>query len=184
MSQYTKLYGALALLCLLVAGGVRAEAESEEPVDFTLPDVSGKPLSLSEFRGKWVVVNYWATWCPPCLEEIPDLVAFHERHRDKDAVVVGVNFEEIPAQQLQAFVDEYFITYPILRNETMRPPNERLTVGGLPTTYIISPEGVPVARQIGSITGAAIEKFIEQEVRDRNQAKAKQDAPAAQVAQP
>src|SRR5690606_9501810 len=131
------------------------------PVDFELPDVQGQPHSLSEHRGKWVVVNYWATWCPPCLEEIPDLVAFHERHKDKDAVVLGVNYEDLPEEQLKVFVDEYFISYPVLRNGDMQPAHERLAVGGLPTTYIMSPEGVPVARQVGGITGAAIEAFIE-----------------------
>lgn len=147
---------------LLLGGAVQAD-----PVDFSLPDLEGKARTLSEFRGKWVVVNYWATWCPPCLEEIPDLVAFHDRHRDKDAVVLGINFEDIPQDQLRAFVDEYFISYPVLRNGDMAPPSERLDVGGLPTTYIISPEGVPVARQVGTVTAEALEKFIEKENRGR-----------------
>lgn len=151
----------------LFAGGFA----NAEPVDFSLPDVQGEQRALSEFRGKWVILNYWATWCPPCLEEIPDLVAFHERHQGKDAVVLGVNFEDIPAGQLKAFVDEYFISYPVLRSDGIRAPSPDLAVGGLPTTYIISPEGEPVARQIGSITGEAIEKFLEKENRDRAAAK-------------
>lgn len=151
---------ALALLGLLTMSGAGVGAE---PVDFSLPDVQGKQRSLAEFRGKWVVVNYWATWCPPCLEEIPDLQAFHDRHADKDAVVIGVNFEDIPQEQLKAFVDENLISYPVLRNGDMSPAHERLDVGGLPTTYIISPEGVPLARQVGSITGADIERFMERQ---------------------
>lgn len=171
------MYRMLVLLMLLLAGPVRAE-----PVDFSLPDVSGEVRSLSEFRGKWVIVNYWATWCPPCLEEIPDLVAFHEMRQDKDAVVIGVNFEDIPIGQLRAFVDEYFISYPILRNDSMRPPHERLAVGGLPTTYIISPEGVPVGRQIGSVTAATLEKFIEKKTLER--AKDKHSRLSSEVTQP
>ena len=147
---------------LLLGGAVQAD-----PVDFSLPDIEGKARTLSEFRGKWVVVNYWATWCPPCLEEIPDLIAFHDRHQDKDAVVIGINFEDIPPAQLRAFVDEHFISYPVLRNGDMAPPTERLAVAGLPTTYIISPEGVPVARQVGTISAEALEKFIEKERRGR-----------------
>ena len=146
---------------LMFAAAFLAGTAVAEPVDFKLPDVQGQPHSLSEHRGKWVVVNYWATWCPPCLEEIPDLVAFHERHKDKDAVVLGVNYEDLPEEQLKAFVDEYFISYPVLRNGDTQPAHERLAVGGLPTTYIISPEGVPVARQVGGITGADIEAFME-----------------------
>lgn len=131
-----------------------------EPIDFNLPDLDGKQRSLSEFRGKWVVLNYWATWCPPCLEEIPDLVAFHDRHADKDAVVIGINYENIPVGQLKVFADQYFISYPILINGDMKPAHERLAVGGIPTSYIISPEGEPVARQIGTITVDQLETYI------------------------
>jgi thiol-disulfide isomerase/thioredoxin len=162
------------VLSALLLGAV-AQAE---PVDFSLPDVQGAKRSLSEFRGKWVVVNYWATWCPPCLEEIPDLVAFHERHHDKDAVVLGINFEDIPSEQLSAFVEENFISYPVLRNGDVEPPHESLAVGGLPTTYIISPDGVPVARQIGTITGADIEQFMDRYLRERA---ARQQSRAAQA---
>ena len=52
-----------------------------DPVDYSLPDLKGKMHSLAEYKGKWVIVNYWATWCPPCQEEIPDLVDFHDRHK-------------------------------------------------------------------------------------------------------
>lgn len=152
---------------LVLSAALISPLAQAEPVDFSLPDVQGGQRSLSEFRGKWVVVNYWATWCPPCLEEIPDLVAFHERHQGKDAVVLGINYEDIPQEQLRAFVDEYFISYPVLRNGDIQPPNERLAVGGLPTTYIISPDGVPVARQIGTITGADIEQFMDRYTRKR-----------------
>ncbi|MFN2308778.1 MAG: TlpA family protein disulfide reductase [Gammaproteobacteria bacterium] len=167
------LFRILALLAALSSPLAQAE-----PVDFTLPDVQGVQRSLSEFRGKWVVVNYWATWCPPCLEEIPDLVAFHERHQDTDAVVLGINYENIPEAHLRAFVDEYFISYPVLRNGDIRPPHERLSVGGLPTTYIISPEGEPVARQVGTITSEDIESYIERQTHARAAAAQAEDVPA------
>ena len=80
----------LLLLSFLFA----APSLAVEPVDFTLPDLEGKPVSLSDYRGKWVIVNYWATWCPPCLEEIPDLVDLYENNRDK-LVVLGVDHEEV-----------------------------------------------------------------------------------------
>jgi len=147
-------------LALLLLGVFTAITAFADPVDFTLNDVDGKPRSLSEFRGKWVIVNYWATWCPPCLDEIPDLIEFHEKHKDKDAVVLGINFEEVDREHLLEFVDQHFMNYPVLSMDPV-PVTPLGPVLGLPTTYIISPQGERVARQEGPITGAAIEAFLE-----------------------
>lgn len=138
-----------------------------EPVDFSLPDLNGRMQSLSDYRGKWVVVNFWATWCPPCLEEIPDLVHFHDARKDKDAVVLGINFEDAAPEQLRTFVDDYLISYPILLNPDLGAPTPTMTVGGLPTTYIISPEGELVARQLGPITGKIIEDYLTRKIGTR-----------------
>jgi thiol-disulfide isomerase/thioredoxin len=147
-------------LALLLLGVFTAITTFADPVDFTLNDVDGKPRSLSEFRGKWVIVNYWATWCPPCLDEIPDLIEFHEKHKNKDAVVLGINFEEADREHLLEFVDQHFMNYPVLSMDPV-PVTPLGPVLGLPTTYIISPQGERVARQEGPITGAAIEAFLE-----------------------
>ena len=134
-------------------------AASAEPVQYSLPDLQGTSHSIADYRGKWVVVNYWATWCPPCQEEIPDLVDFHERHKDGDAVVLGVNFEDIGKEQLTSFVDSFLISYPVLRSEPM-PATPLGSIPGLPTTFIIAPDGSPVARQVGPITGKQLDDYI------------------------
>ena len=127
-------------------------------VDFTLNDVDGRKHSLSDYRGKWVVVNYWATWCPPCREEMPELIHFHENHKNKDAVVLGINMEETSRERLLRFMEDYLVTYPILRSE---PDMAALgPVSGLPTTYLVSPEGVIVAQQVGPVTEQDIESFL------------------------
>ena len=130
-----------------------------EPVDYSLPDLNGKKHSLADYQGKWVIVNYWATWCPPCQEEIPDLVEFHDRHKDDDAVVLGINFEDLGEEQLSSFVDSFMISYPILRSEPVAV-TPLGPVPGLPTTFIIAPDGTPVARQVGPVTGKQLEDYI------------------------
>jgi thiol-disulfide isomerase/thioredoxin len=130
-----------------------------EPVDFELEGLDGKTYRLSDYRGKWVLVNYWATWCPPCREELPELEVFHDNHKDKDAVVLGVAMERINKERLQAFVDEQFLSYPIL----MMKPGASTELGripGLPTSYLINPQGELAARQVGPVTLQELEAFI------------------------
>lgn len=143
---------------LLFAALCAAPALAAEPVNFSLPGLDGKPVSLADYRGKWVVVNFWATWCPPCLEEIPDLVDLHEANSER-LVVLGVNYEEVNEEYLREFVESHMISYPVMRMDPL-PVTPLGPVLGLPTTYIISPEGERTARQEGPVTRAAIEKYI------------------------
>jgi peroxiredoxin len=131
-----------------------------DPVDFELPGLDGKYYRLSDYRGKWVLVNYWATWCPPCREELPELEIFYNNHKDDDAVVIGVSMESIKPERLQKFVDKQFLSFPILISE----PAARTELGGipgLPTSFLIDPSGEVVARQVGPVTADDVEQFIE-----------------------
>ena len=132
---------------------------SAEELQFSLSDLKGKQHQLSDYRGKWVVVNYWATWCPPCLDEIPELVEFHEHHRGKNAVVLGIDYEEVDKAYLKTFIEEYFISYPILIPDLKKtPPFGRIL--GLPTTFVISPQGKLVETRVGGVTKAWLESVI------------------------
>jgi len=143
---------------LLLAGLVLVMPLPAAAADFTLRDIYGDEHTLSAHRGKWVVVNYWATWCPPCLEEIPDLILFHEKHKDSDAVVLGVNMQEASDEKLQAFAREHRISYPLLRADGR---NGKLgLVLGLPTTYLVDPGGDVAVKREGPVTGKSIEEFI------------------------
>ena len=158
------LFAVYALLPLQVS--LAADAQR----DFTLPDLAGESRSLSDFRGRWVLVNYWATWCPPCLEELPELELFHSKAEGR-AVVLGVNMESISSDDLRTFVDQQFLSYPILvASENPRREQILGPVDGLPTSYLVTPAGEVVARQVGPITAEAINAFIERyESRNRGE---------------
>jgi len=154
----TKLSRYLLAVCLL---GMTWAASAAGPADFTLPDLQGQEHRLSDYRGKWVLVNYWATWCPPCREELPELEIFHSQAHGS-AVVLGVNMEAIDHSELEAFVEDQFLSYPILVAGPNPGPGQRIgLVTGLPTSYLISPEGKVVARQVGPVTADAIRSFID-----------------------
>jgi thiol-disulfide isomerase/thioredoxin len=123
-----------------------------------LEQFDGTKKSIEDYKGQWVIVNFWATWCPPCREEIPELISFHDNNKGK-AVVLGVNQENLSVDDLNKFVEEYFIEYPQFKVS----PNEKLPVGsisGLPTTFVISPKGDVVAKQVGQIDEAMLTDFI------------------------
>ena len=142
-----------ALLILIVATEARA-------VDYELPDTDGQVQSLDQYEGKWLIVNYWATWCGTCMEELPELIDFHTNN-DVDAVVVGINFEEIEAKVLKEFVNTKPIPYAVLSSVPVRK-TPLGPVPALPTTYIIDPEGNVVAGEIGIVTRENLEDYIAQ----------------------
>lgn len=143
----------LAFLLLVIATDAKA-------VDYVLPDTNGQQQSLEQYKGKWLVVNYWATWCGTCMKELPELVDFHENNK-LDAVVVGVNFESIERKRLTEFVADRSIPYKVLTTEPVK--NTPLgPVPALPTTYIINPEGKVVAGEIGIVTREDLESYIVQ----------------------
>jgi len=128
-------------------------------VDMDLTKIDGSKDKLSNYKGKWIIVNYWATWCPPCVEEMPELQAFHDDHKDTNAVVIGINSEEVADEKLLKFLDDYFITYPsYVSKPAYKTPLG--TLPGLPTTYVISPTGNLEAKQVGGVTKEMLENFI------------------------
>ncbi|MBL4762046.1 MAG: TlpA family protein disulfide reductase [Gammaproteobacteria bacterium] len=148
------------LAFLLSAVLLVSQNSSAQAIDMTMTDLQGVEHRLSGYKGQWVVVNYWATWCPPCLEEIPELVQFHEQHKDKDAIVLGINSENISEQRLMEFLDDYFVTYPVFPSKpSIQTPFGPLP--GLPTTYLIAPDGDLVARQVGGVSAKVIEEFMQ-----------------------
>ena len=125
---------------------------------FKVTDTTGKTHTLAGYKGKWVLVNYWATWCPPCLQEIPDLIALHENKKN-NLVVIGVALDFRNAQQVTDFAEGLMVNYPIVLGNS-QVVNQIGPVQGLPTTYLYNPDGKMVAQQVGAITREAVESYI------------------------
>jgi len=152
----------LVITILLVsAAGLRADGGSQEPVEFTLQQLHGEDVTLSDYRQKWVVLNYWATWCAPCRKEIPDLSSLNAA-RD-DIVVLGLAFEDTDIEEFDKFLQEFHPSYPILLIDVYAPPEPFGAPKALPTTIILNPEGVPVKTFVGPVTRESIEEFIDSE---------------------
>ncbi len=125
---------------------------------FHLTDSQGKLHRLADYRGKWVLVNFWATWCPPCLEEIPDLIALHE-DKANDLVVIGIALEYRNPRQVLEFAEQQMISYPVVLGN----PALAAQIGpvrGLPMTYLYDPQGRLVAQHLGPLTRAHVEQFL------------------------
>ncbi len=148
------------LMALFAWSSTVYSAELKEDIKFI--DLDGNETMLSDYKGKWVIVNLWATWCPPCLVEIPDLIMFHEEHKDKNAIVIGVNYEDIAISKVKAFAQEQMINFPIVRFEGkmdgITSPFGR--VYGLPATYMVAPDGQVVAARTGMVDQKMLEGFM------------------------
>jgi peroxiredoxin len=114
---------------------------------FELTDLDGRPQKLADYLGKVVVLNFWATWCPPCREEMPSMQRGWEKVRDEDIVFLGVNVGE-DADTVFLFLADYSVDFPLLLDEDATVI-ERYPVTGLPTTYIIDPQGRITHRAVG-----------------------------------
>ena len=147
-----------ALALLLAAPALLFPGQAQAARDFRLVDSTGKVHTLAGYKGKWVLVNYWATWCPPCLEEIPDLIALHENPKNK-LVVLGIALDWKSKKQVLDFADGLFVNYPIILGDR-KLTRQIGPADGLPMTYLFNPEGKLVAQQAGAITRQAVESFI------------------------
>ena len=135
----------------------------ESAPDFTLIDLEGNQVSLSDFRGETGFINFWATWCPPCRAEMPEIEAVYQEYKDKDVVVIGVDILE-PEDVVRQFVEQggYSWTF-VLDTSGEVAANYRVTA--IPTSFFIDREGIIQVVNIGAMTKRAIENKLTETMR-------------------
>jgi peroxiredoxin len=134
---------------LFAALGIRRPAEASEAPDFTLTGLEGRSARLRDFRGKLVLLNFWATWCAPCLHEMPSMERLYQTFKHTDFVLLAVSMDRQGEEVARPFVDQLKLTFPVLLDRTSEV-GHRYGVRGLPTTYLIDLDG----RLIGAVIGA------------------------------
>ncbi|HSR64362.1 MAG TPA: TlpA disulfide reductase family protein [Xanthomonadaceae bacterium] len=134
-----------------------------QPAEVAIPSlrvttVDGKPWDLAGRRGRWVVVNFWATWCGPCLKEMPELSALDAMREHVE--VIGLDYEDTTPAALQAFLRKHPVVYPVAIVDVYAPPRDFAPPRGLPTTFLIAPDGKVAKHFLGPVSARDIDDAI------------------------
>lgn len=138
---------------------LQAQDEQREHADFTLVDLQGKEWHLRDLKGKIVLVNFWATWCPPCRKEMPDLQALYDKYKDQGFLVLSISDEE--NSKVAPFISERKISYPVLLDPG-RKVNDAFQVMGIPKSFVYNREGKLVAQSIDMRTRNQFQQMLAQ----------------------
>ncbi len=159
----------VALAAILALPGAQEQVEAAglsaipAPVNFPAPDVQltdleGSPVALSDFRGQVILYNAWATWCPPCKEEMPALQAFFEAHKESGFVIVAIEDGQ-PIEEVRAFVGEHRLTFPVWPDPQYKATTA-FRANSLPTSFVIDRDGVVRLTWTGAISRAMLEEYV------------------------
>jgi len=141
---------ALALFAALPATAAEPAAKTE----LSIKTLDGKTFNLADHKGNWVILNFWATWCSPCIKELPELSRFVSAHKNVRAI--GLAYEDTEVEEIKAFLAKHPVSYPIAQVDTFDPPKSLEVPRGLPTTYLIAPDGSIAKTFTGPIDEAAL----------------------------
>ena len=126
---------------------------------FTLQDLNGKNVSLADFRGKVVILDFWATWCPPCVQEIPHFIELYEQYKDKGFAMLGISLDQAGISVVKSFEQKYKINYPIMMTDG-QVHNAYGGITSIPTTFIIDSAGNIRKKYVGYNDKAVFEADI------------------------
>jgi peroxiredoxin len=163
MKNWKQIAGLLAILAVAVVacaspGTLEGVAEGERARDFTLKTLDGSQISLRDYEGQVVLVNFWGTWCPPCADEIPDLEAVYQARQDDGFVILGVNVRDHP-QMVESFVADLGVSYPVVLDEADQVSQE-YRVRGLPLSVLVDRDGVIRVRHIGYLSAEQLLQYL------------------------
>lgn len=146
----------VSLFLFVLCGCSSKPTSHAKKIQFQL--LSGKTVPLSSLKGKWVILNYWASWCKPCFKEIPALNTFYKKHKN-NIVIYGVNYDKVPTEKIKTLVTLMGIDFPnVLGNPITQFGVDK--IAGLPATYIISPTGKLVEKRYGPQTVYQLESLV------------------------
>ena len=137
---------------------IPAKVNFPTPV-LTLTDTQGTSHSLTDYHGQVVLVNLWATWCPPCKAEMPTLQAFYDKYREKGFVVIAINDGDPNADVLQ-FVKDYELSFPVWLDPTYTATEKAFNTMNLPTSFLIDRSGTIQLTWVGAISTEMLEKYV------------------------
>jgi len=158
MTLFSFLSRPAAVLAMALAFAMPVQAAMPAQPTLHVTTLDGKTFDLAAQRGKWVIVNYWATWCVPCIKEMPDISRFVTAH--KNVVAIGLAYEDSEPADIKAFLAKHPVAYPIAQVTLDQPPKDFDEPRGLPTTYLISPDGKVAKHIVGPVTEASLEGLI------------------------
>ncbi|WP_426687326.1 TlpA family protein disulfide reductase [Rhodanobacter ginsengiterrae] len=149
-----------AVFGLVFGFGFSAQAAMPERPSLHVITLDGKAFDLAAQRGKWVIVNYWATWCVPCIKEMPDISRFVAAH--KNVAAIGLAYDDSEPADIKDFLAKHPVVYPVAQVGMDQPPKDFDEPRGLPTTYLISPDGKVAKHIVGPVTEASLAALIGQ----------------------
>jgi len=151
---------AISILFIAGCASAQQQAQTKAP-DFTLPDLNGKAFSLSELEGKVVILDFWATWCPPCVMEIPHFIDLYKEYKGQGLEVVGVSLDRGGVKVVKSFVEKNEMAYPVVIGN-QKVAEDYGGIRGIPTTFVINRQGYIVKKFVGYRDKKVFESIIQQ----------------------
>ena len=143
-----------AALVFAASAMTATAADAPAKLELSIKTLDGKTFNLADHKGNWVILNFWATWCSPCIEELPALSKFVSAHKNVRAI--GLAYEDTEVAEIKAFLAKHPVSFPIAQVDTFDPPKSLETPRGLPTTYVVAPDGSIAKKFMGPIDEAAL----------------------------